>query len=161
MKQLILCRHSKPESSDLPKPDRDRKLTAKGKQDARAIGKEIAKRGCTPDLVLSSDSIRTRQTTALICEAFPIKPEIAFLPELYSAPGGEVMNIVASYAAQARAILVIGHNPGMEELVSRMAGEDLRLGTSTVAVFETDGERGSENDPPAGLCLKEVFGPPA
>jgi len=161
MKQLILCRHSKPESSDLPGPDRDRKLTAKGKQDARSIGEVLSERGLLPDAVLSSDSARTRQTTALVCEAFPVKPEITFLAELYSATGGTIMDVVATYAADARTVLVIGHNPGMEEAVWQLAGRNVRLSTSTVAVFEMDGERGPDHASLEGLQLLEVFGPPA
>ena len=161
MTQLLICRHSKAESPDMPKPDRDRELTSNGKRDARAIGKEIVERRLIPTAILASDSTRTRQTTALISEAFPVKPDITFLPELYSASGGEIINIVASCAADARAILVIGHNPGVEEAVRRLAGREIRLRTSTVALFETDGAGGSDDAALEGLLLKDVFGPPA
>jgi phosphohistidine phosphatase len=160
MKQLILCRHSRPESPDLPTPDRDRELAAAGKSDARAIGRSLAERGLVPDAVLSSDSKRTRQTTALICEAFPVKPEISFLDELYSATGGTILDTVASHAARARTILIVGHNPGMEEAVWQLAGKPVHLSTSTVAVFEMDPKPGREHAPLEGLRLREVFGPP-
>lgn len=161
MKKLLVCRHSNAQSPDAPIPDRDRELTARGKRDARAIGKEIAERGLTPDAILASDSTRTRQTTAFISKAFPVRPETTFLPELYSASGAEIMTIAASYAANAPTILVIGHNPGAEEIVRRLAGRDIRLKTSTVAVFEADGDRGPNNAPLEGLLLKDVFGPRA
>lgn len=155
-----MCRHSKPESPDPPGSDHKRKLTANGKRDARAIGTALSERGLLPNAVLSSDSIRTRQTTALICEAFPIKPKIAFLPELYSATSSAIVNSIESHAAETRTILVVGHNPGMEDVVRQLAGETIRLSTSTVAVFEVDGERVSDDGPLAGLRLREVFGPP-
>ena len=161
MIQLLICRHSKSESPDLPKPDHDRKLTSRGERDARSIGKVMAERGLIPTVILASDSTRTRQTATLVSRAFPIKPETTFLPELYSASGGEIMNIVASCAADARTILVIGHNPGAEEIVQRLAGREVRLKTSTVAVFETDGERGPDTTPLEGMRLLDVFGPPA
>ena len=161
MKQLLICRHSKAESPDKPKRDHDRELTSSGKRDARAIGKEMAERGLIPTAILASDSIRTRQTTALISEAFPAKPDITFLPELYSASAAEIMNIVASCAADARSILVVGHNPGVEEIVRRLAGREIRLKTSAVAVFETDGARRPNDAPLEGLLLRDVFGPPA
>jgi phosphohistidine phosphatase len=159
MKRLILCRHSKPESPDLPKPDRDRELTAAGVRDARAIGKVLAQRGLVPDTVLSSDSTRTRQTTALICEAFPVKPKITFLAELYSATGGTIMDTAATFAADAGTILIVGHNPGMEEAGWQLAGKPVHLSTSTVAVFEMDGAPGREDAPLEGLGLRELFGP--
>ena len=161
MKQLILCRHSKSESSDLPGPDRDRKLTPRGKQDALAIGEVLSERGFLPNAVLSSDSARTRQTTALVCEAFPVNPEITFLAELYSATGGTIMDVVATCAGGARTILVVGHNPGMEEAVWQLAGRNVRLSTSTVAVFEMDGDHTPGDAPLEGLQLLEVLGPPS
>lgn len=161
MKQLLICRHSKAESPGKPMPDRDRELTSSGKRDARAIGKVLVERGLIPTAILASDSTRTRQTTALISEAFPVSPTVTFLPELYSASGGEIMDIVASHAADARAALVVGHNPGMEEIVRRLAGREIRLKTSTVAVFRADGDGGMDNAPLEGLLLRDVFGPPA
>ena len=161
MKQLLICRHSKTESPDKPKRDHDRELTAGGKRDARAIGREIVERGFMPTVILTSDSTRTRQTTALISEAFPVKPDITFLPELYSASAGEIMNIVGSCAADTRSILMVGHNPGVEEMVRRLAGREIRLKTSTVAVFETDGARRPNDAPLEGLLFRDVFGPPA
>jgi phosphohistidine phosphatase len=159
MKYLILCRHSKPESPDLPKPDRDRELTATGKKEALAIGHALAERGLIPDAILSSDSRRTRQTTTLICKAFSVTPKISCLAELYSATGGTILDTAASYAADADTILVVGHNPGMEEAAWQLARKPVHLSTSTVAVFASDGKEGSEHAPLHGLDLREVFGP--
>ena len=159
MTQLLICRHSKAEASRPAQSDRDRELTPAGKKDAEAVGEEIARRGMNPDLILASESTRTRQTTALIVERLSSTPEIAFLPELYSASAGDTLDVIATHAATAASILVVAHNPGLEELVSRMAGEDVRLRTSTVAVLETDPVLATENDPLRGLHLTEVFGP--
>ena len=159
MTHVLICRHSKAQSSHSSGTDWDRELAPEGERDARAVGAEIVRRGLVPDLVLASDSRRTRQTTSLIVAELPSEPETVYLPQLYSAPAGGVLDTVASYADGRRSILVVGHNPGVEDLVSLIARKEVRLRTSTVAVLEMDGARAPGDDPLAGLHLAELFGP--
>ena len=159
MTHLYICRHSKSEPFDHEKADHQRELTDRGGKDAAAVGAEFAARGIHPDLILASDSTRTRQTTALISAALSADPRTEFLPELYSATAGEVLDVVAARAPGCESLLVVGHNPGLEDLVSRIAGREIRMRTSTVAVLETNSEAVSAGEPLSGLHLADVFGP--
>ena len=157
MTRLILCRHSKPEPAETGKPDRERELTSRGRRDAEALGRKLADAGLTPDVVISSDSVRTRQTTELVCRAFSTAPDITFLPELYSSTAHAILDTAATYADQGRTILVVAHNPGTEEAVWQLTGREIHMGTSTAACFETAGQTAPANAPLSELRLTDVL----
>jgi phosphohistidine phosphatase len=136
MKTLLLCRHAKAESHDLPKPDHSRELTDRGRVDAAAIGRAIRSSNLVPDIVLASDSTRTRQTTETICGEWQERPTIEYVAELYSASSTDVMNAVRACAQTAQTVLVVGHNPTMEDVVSELSGTDTHLKTSWTAVVK-------------------------
>jgi phosphohistidine phosphatase len=158
--QLLLFRHSKAEPHDGPRPDRERELTERGRGDAAAMGRILAERELVPDLVLSSDSVRTRQTTAALMEQWSAQPETTFLPELYSARAEDLIEAASLHGATARRIMLVGHNPTMEELASQVAGREVRLKTSAAAVLELQAARWSDLTRPADLAFVEVITPP-
>jgi len=112
-----------------------------------------------PDLVLASDSTRTRETTAMICKAFPGNPAIHFLGELYSGTGGTILDAAASFAADAQTILIVGHNPGMEAAAWQLSGDEIRMHPGTTVVFSLDAGSVSPSAPLEGLRLVEVLDP--
>lgn len=110
-RRLILTRHAK---SDWGRPglsDRDRPLNGRGRRAARELGDWLASRDYLPDLVLSSDARRTRETWDHAAPALPKTPQPKFLAGLYGADATDLLTCLR--AADGRTVMVIGHNPGM------------------------------------------------
>lgn len=147
MPKLLLLRHATAERARPGQSDHERELTKEGRKEAKSIGREIAKSGEKIDLVLSSDSKRTRETWDYVSPALDARPEVRFLPALFEAH--DYLPIIKAEGGEADAILLIGHNPAMHasamEIASSLAGRDgakLRSGfpKGAVAIFDFDGE---------------------
>lgn len=144
MKRLYLLRHAKtePHSSE---GDHERELTERGRSDATLIARAIAGRGYTPELVLASTARRTVQTLELALPHFQPTPEARIEPGLYLAPANVILLRAGAVGGPTQSALFIGHNPGMEELALRLAGEtDLgarvaeKFPTAAFAAFESE-----------------------
>ncbi len=147
MPRLLLLRHATAERAGLGQTDHERALTKGGRKESKAIGKVLAKRGETIDLVLSSDSKRTRETWEGVAEKFGGAPEVRFLRSLFEAH--DYVPIIKSEGGAAEAILVIGHNPAMHATALTLAeglagrdGERLRAGfpKAALAILDFSGE---------------------
>lgn len=146
MPRLILLRHATAERAALGQTDHERALTKGGRKESKAAGKTLAKRGETIDLVLSSDSKRTRETWAGVAEKLGGTPEVRFLRALFEAQN--YVPIIGREGGDARTILVVGHNPAVhttaltlaEELSGR-DGQRLRAGfpKGALAILDFDG----------------------
>ena len=144
MRRLILMRHAKavpPEGM----ADEDRPLATRGRFAMEKIAHFFAEKDLTPDLVLVSTSVRTRETWALLAPAFAKKPAHRFEKELYSASKETLYGMIQSIPAPVQTLLVIGHNPGLEEITRSLAASGeaealMRFGrgmpTAALAVFE-------------------------
>jgi len=118
MKRLILTRHAKSSWDDPAIPDHDRPLNERGKAAAQDLGQWLSSRGYIPDLVLCSDSLRTRETWSGIAPALPGASMLEVKPALYHA-GADVMLAVLRHA-RAETVMMIGHNPGIAEFAERL-----------------------------------------
>ncbi|MEM9357740.1 MAG: histidine phosphatase family protein [Pseudomonadota bacterium] len=122
MRELILFRHAKSSWTDLSLDDHDRPLNARGRQAAPTMGAFMRENAITPDLILCSTSVRTRETLAL---AFPGPEEkrspVIFTEEIYEAPPGVLMACVQTVDDSVRSLMVLGHNPGSQMLALQLA----------------------------------------
>ncbi len=138
-KSLLLMRHSKA-ASPQGTPDHERPLADRGTRDAPGAGRWIAARGLLPDLVLASDSLRTRQTTELVLQAMAAPDaEVRYLPELYSTGVHQLLHLVAETSPEVGTLLVVGHEPTMSSTVQVLCGSPVSFPTSAVAVLRIDG----------------------
>lgn len=121
MKRLVFLRHAKavPASPDLD--DRDRRLADRGRSDAIRMGQFLNEEAVVPDLVLCSSARRTRETLELVLSQLPAGPAVRHLPELYLARWLTMVNLVRQIRERADTLLLIGHNPGLEEAVKKLA----------------------------------------
>jgi phosphohistidine phosphatase len=122
MTSLLLLRHAKSSWTDPNLADFDRSLADRGRKAAPAVAEELSRRGWLPDHVLVSPSRRTRETWAIIEARLDATPDTRFLPELYEASAAGLLQILRRIPAEAETVLVIGHNPGMEELAQDLSG---------------------------------------
>ncbi|MDO8900668.1 MAG: histidine phosphatase family protein [Phenylobacterium sp.] len=150
MQRLILLRHGKAERDSPSGDDFARRLTPRGAKDARQAGERLAEMGFRPDLALVSTAARTRETWEALKGVCPAC-EVRFHDDLYHAEAETVLARVREAAGSSDALMVIGHNPGLHELVLRLlveggASPDLlqsaraRFPTSAAAVFLFDGQ---------------------
>jgi phosphohistidine phosphatase len=151
MKRLLLLRHAKAER-DSGEGDHGRKLNVRGRSDATRMGAYLHAKGWTPDCVLSSSAARTVETWQSLCAGLPNAPEPELLEALYLAPWKAMLNTIRHHADDgAKTLLVIGHNPGLEELALALAhkpgNEDAREAladmrdkypTCALSVFDCD-----------------------
>lgn len=90
--------------------DFDRELNDRGFQDLVKMSNFIKKQGITPDKILCSSAIRTRQTVDSIIDAFAVEPDITYTERLYSSGVSEYIEIINSLE-NAKSLMIIGHNP--------------------------------------------------
>lgn len=157
---LILMRHAKSDWSDESLSDHERPLNARGKRDAPRMANWLTKIEMVPDVVLSSDSQRTRDTCALMSEQWQQQPTVLFSESLYLAGPDEICRAVRSDAWDAKRLMVIAHNPGMAYLVSGLADELIDMPTAAIAVFQVD-EDFSQLRPGSPIQLMHYMRPKA
>lgn len=134
MRQLILLRHAKAAVDSDTGQDFDRPLAPRGREDAPVVGRALADAGAEPELVLVSAAKRTRETWELVSAAFP-GVEARFLDELYEATAETLLHLV-EHAKVAR-LMIVGHNPGLQELAIRLARRNTPLDAAVRAKFPT------------------------
>ena len=149
-RQLLLLRHAKSNWDDQALADFDRPLSGRGLKTAPAIGRELAKRGWLPDLALVSPALRTRDTWRLVSAHWPDSSLVEFTDALYSATEADILGQVRHPGASVRSLLVLGHNPGLEEFARRLAGAgsdaaalkrlSKKFPTAALARFVVDGD---------------------
>jgi phosphohistidine phosphatase len=146
-RRLILLRHAKSDWPDVP--DEDRPLAKRGRRDAPRIGRWLRDRGYLPDVVVCSAARRTRQTWELVAPELDGSPDVRFEPRAYGASALTLLYLTRELPGQYRTAMLIGHNPGLEELTASLtAAEDgrqtgppgIRLPTAGVAVVEFAGD---------------------
>ena len=119
-RELILLRHAK-SAWPIGVRDRDRPLTARGQANATRAGEVLAAGKRLPDLILASPAERTTLTAQLVSAAMPSVP-VGFEESIYDASWWEVLDVVRALDAAHSLVVLIGHNPAMEDLSSELAG---------------------------------------
>ncbi|MFF8837378.1 SixA phosphatase family protein [Streptomyces sp. NPDC015130] len=121
-RRLVVLRHAK---SAWPEgvPDLDRPLGPRGLRDAPAAGRSLAETGVLPDLVLCSPARRTRQTWDLAAAELAAAPPVRHDPRLYGADADELLDVLHGVPDETGTLLLVGHNPGLEDLVLLLAAD--------------------------------------
>ncbi len=132
---LYILRHAKAEHEDGMR-DVDRALTKRGRRAATRVGELLADR--LPDRVISSSSLRTRETVEYFSKAAGYAGPVEYLDALYLAEPRALVAVVAERGGDAGRLMLVGHNPGLEELVSRLTGEHVSLPTAALAECSFD-----------------------
>ncbi len=151
-------RHAKSSwKSDAP-TDHGRPLNKRGRKAAPKVGAELAARGWVPEVVLSSDSTRTRETFARMKGALRFEGEAEFLSSLYHGGVDEAVDAVLSLSNKVRGALLLGHNPGWEEVVEHFAGQSVVMKTGCAALLRGKGPWSALTEPHA-WTLEDVIYP--
>lgn len=135
-RRLIVMRHAKSSWDSDTISDHDRPLNHRGRKDAPRIANRLTQLGWTPNYVLSSDSERTRETCHRMFECFDPLPESEFLRSLYHAGVQEFCAAVSQLADGSTTALVLGHNPGWEQVVHWLTNQSITMTTANAALLE-------------------------
>jgi len=115
LKRLFLLRHAKASRDEPGIDDSDRVLAPRGREDAALMGRFLKDEVYLPDQILCSTSARTRETLALLQPQLGAHPAVQYLEALYLAEADEIIALVSDVRDSVGALMVIGHNPGMED----------------------------------------------
>ncbi len=124
MKTLLILRHAKSSWDDASLDDRERPLNARGRRDAPRMGDLLRDASLVPDVVITSDAVRAHTTALVVAEAAGYTGDLVVDPVLYHASPQDVLAVLKTVPdANARIVMIVGHNPGLEDLVERLAGK--------------------------------------
>jgi len=156
MKRFIVMRHAKSSWNTNAPSDHARPLNKRGRRDAPRVAERIEELGWIPAQVISSDSARTTETL----ERMGLDVPVTFTRDLYHAGIEEVRTAVSPLPDDIASVMVVGHNPGWEEVVEWLSGEETIMKTACAALLEIEAATWREainND--GGWQLVEVIRP--
>jgi phosphohistidine phosphatase len=162
MLRLLLLRHAKSSWSDPAQADFDRPLIGRGREAAPAMAKFMALNGLLPQRVVCSTAQRSRETLALMLPHISADMDVTLTRRLYEADGEGYLTAVRTAAGTANTLMLVGHNPAMEDLAMVLAptGDDKALAqlrekfaTCGLAVIEFDNPRWDSAGPGAGHLI--------
>lgn len=133
MKTLLLMRHAKSSWKEKNIPDHERPLNKRGRRDAPRMGHLLQERELTPQLILSSSALRSRQTAELVAETAEYAAEVLYLDELYMAEPEGYIAALRKLPDTVERVLLIGHNPGLETLLQMLSNRIESLPTAVLA----------------------------
>ena len=142
MLRLMLLRHAKAEP-DNGRPDHARALSPRGRNQARDTGHYMVAEGLLPDAIVASDSVRTSQTWEDMRTRFDPGLKASLSRTLYLAHPRTILAAIHEVPGTPRALLVIGHNPGLAELADALTGYGDRYAAA----------RMRQKYPPCGLAV--------
>jgi phosphohistidine phosphatase len=148
-RQLLLLRHAK---SAWPEDvaDHERPLARRGRHDAPVAGRWLRAAGCVPDRVVCSTARRACETWQLAALELEDAPRVSFDQRVYGGAAAELLDLARETAPSARTLLIVGHDPAIQELTLALAsarGSDVgalervrfKFPTAAIAVLEFKG----------------------
>jgi phosphohistidine phosphatase len=136
MKTLLLLRHAKADNAAPGSSDINRTLNERGKKEAQAIGTFIRKQNLTVELVLCSPAVRARETLEFVLSAAEVTANVRHDQRIYEAGPHQLLEVISEVDEHKSAVLLVGHNPGMEELLRELTGREEPLSTGMLAKIE-------------------------
>jgi len=144
MRTLYLLRHAKSSWKDETLRDFDRPLKGRGRRAAERIGEVLAEEKLKSPLVISSPAVRARETTGLVLESAGLKVEPRFEERIYEADVRTLLALVRSIPDASAVAMMVGHNPGFENLLEYLTGDGRHMPTAALAKIEFDTDSWSE-----------------
>ena len=121
MRELFLLRHAKSSWDDPALSDFDRPLNERGKREAPLMGEHLAKLGVKPDLIVASPAKRAKKTAKIVAEKLGYDVErIVWKEGIYEASPQSLLYLVCSLPAEAKRVMLVGHNPGFTMLADML-----------------------------------------
>lgn len=135
MKTLLLLRHAKSSWKKPDLPDHDRPLNKRGKKEAPSVGKYLQANNLLPDLVLSSTARRAHETAQAVAEASGFEGQVDLYQDLYMSDTASYLDILRCLPDEVNRVLVVGHNPDVEVLLTLLTDIQEHMTTAALAVI--------------------------
>jgi phosphohistidine phosphatase len=135
-RRLLILRHAKSSWADQHADDWERPLNERGERDAPGVGARLRQLSLLPDLIVTSDAVRAEATARAAAGAAEYLGKIVLSPELYHAGPEAIIDVVRALPETARSVMLVGHNPGLQDLVEQLTGESVELATATLVHVE-------------------------
>lgn len=138
MKTLVLCRHAKSDwpggVADIQRPLKERGITDAGRQ-----GALLASQGFRPDLIISSPAVRARQTAEIVARQLGYQAPIETVRSVYFGDDTDLIDMIPSLSPAAQTVMIFGHNPTMEDSITRLLGAEVpfQMPTCGMACLES------------------------
>ena len=136
MKQLLILRHAKSSWENDHLSDFQRPLNGRGRADAPRMGKLLAELDLRPELIISSSAKRARLTADAVAAASSYEGEIIYSRDLYMAMAEDYIEVLRELGGNHKLVMVVGHNPGVEELLEMLSDTWERMPTAALALIE-------------------------
>ena len=136
MKTLLLMRHAKSSWKDESLDDHDRPLNKRGKREAPRMGELLLDQQLVPDYILCSSARRARKTAECLAFAAGFRGETRITAELYMSPPARILEILAQTPDSFASLLLIAHNPSLEELFERLTNQSRGFSTAAIAQLQ-------------------------
>ena len=137
-KTLLLMRHAKSSWQDSSLADHDRPLNGRGRDAAKRIGIQLIESKTAIDLILCSTAVRTRETAALVFADPATSPPITYQDDLYHASPAQMIQQLHRLPESIHTVMVITHNPGLEEFLLQLTGESAQFPTGALARIDLE-----------------------
>ena len=147
---LILLRHAKSDWSG-DEADIDRPLNKRGRRQAPEAGRWLNSNVGTIDRAIVSPAYRARTTWDLVSAQLEATPPMQIDDRVYAATGSELGTLIQELPDDLRTVVLVGHNPAIEDLASRLTGEPVPMPTSAIAVLGLAGPWATAGQAPAAL----------
>ncbi len=147
---LILLRHAKSDWSG-DEADHDRPLAGRGRRQAPDAGRWLAANVDRVDLAVVSTAARARATWDLVSERLDPPPGVRYEDDVYAASARELLAVVRGLDESLGTVVLVGHNPGFEDLAQALTGDPVPMPTSGLAVVELASTWGAAGRVPGRL----------
>lgn len=151
MKTLFLLRHAQAVAGAGSLPDSDRPLNEQGRVQAERVGKYFKDQQPGLDLVLSSTAQRARETTEIFLKGAECVTEVRYEQRIYEASRQQLLEMVWAIEEDKSSVLLVGHNPGLGELLQKLTGSFEGMGTSSLAKIDLKSLEGANVEPKGSL----------
>jgi phosphohistidine phosphatase len=138
MKSLLLLRHAKSVNLDPASSDFDRTLTDEGRRTVELVGGYMSSHQLYPDVVMSSPAVRARETTEIVFRSFNKRIDVRYDQRIYEGTVKNLLDVIHDVEKKTEQILLVGHNPGLEELLRLLSGSAHPMGTASLAKLSAD-----------------------
>lgn len=133
---LLLMRHAKSSWNDASLPDEERPLNKRGREAAKRMGRYLREHGLVPDAIVCSTAVRARETAERLIAATGSELEPQFARSLYFEGINAYLEAIGGAEDSVRRLMVIGHNPDIEEVIERIVGVNEAMPTGAIACVE-------------------------
>ncbi len=135
LSHLLIMRHAKSSWSDGNLSDHERPLNKRGQKSAEAVGAALYARGYAPNIIWSSDALRTRQTAMRLIRSIPGAQTVEYSTDFYHASASQVLSLCGRQIEPNGRLMLLGHNPGWAELHSYFTGHNDAFPTAACTVL--------------------------